>query len=195
MSAGCLEGLSEQKDTAAKERQEFNEADQEALYNTTQNAKTEHKKGLGASALIGELGLHCSSRPFQCSLRTFFVHPDAWVMTVNMGSSFRYSVLQALAAWGGCDSTVKQYASSAGKLAVVSGCLLMLQARWQVPSGQVPRSPLMRTRLSLRQQEDEQPHRTQFPPRRRTGPCRQPSCRQACRLLSGGSWSQPSCSR
>lgn len=55
MSAGCLEGLSEQKDTAAKERQEFNEADQEALYNTTQNAKTEHKKGLGASALIGKV--------------------------------------------------------------------------------------------------------------------------------------------
>ena len=65
MSAGCLEGLSEQKDTASKERQEFNEADQEALYNNTQSAKTEHKKGLGASALLGELpvlGLQRCSR-------------------------------------------------------------------------------------------------------------------------------------
>ena len=61
-SAGCLEGLEKQKDTASKERQEFNEADQEALYNSTQNAKTEHKKGLGAHALMGELpvlGLQC----------------------------------------------------------------------------------------------------------------------------------------
>ena len=53
-SAGCLEGLEQQKSKAQSERQEFDEDDQTNLYMAAQNLKTSGKKGLGTKSHIGQ---------------------------------------------------------------------------------------------------------------------------------------------
>ena len=77
MSAGCLEGIDQQKSKAQSERQQFDEDDQTNLYMAAQNLKTSGKKGLGTKSHIGEQ-LHAAVQgrlhEEDCALQSWLSH-------------------------------------------------------------------------------------------------------------------------
>ena len=74
-SAGCLEGLDQQRSQAQSERQEFDEDDQTNLYMAAQNLKTSGKKGLGTKTHIGQSLSPCI---FAILWILMSMHSDAW---------------------------------------------------------------------------------------------------------------------